>query len=114
MCSGYHLILLPASISSSFLSSTFMYHCLVFKNSSSVEHRSCTLTAWVIGFCAINNPAVFRSLRISFLASFRGNPWYLPASSFILPSFVITIFNGRLYFLHHSTSVLSPKVQTIT
>ena len=51
---------------------------------------------------------------IAFLASSIFIPAYFPAFSFIVPSLFIETFNGSLCFFHHSTSLESPKVQTIT
>src|SRR3989344_3785537 len=111
---GYHAIRFPASIHSSFLSSMRVNHCLVFKNSIGVSQRSCTFATCLIFFWLLSSPAAFKSSRIALRACLIVSVAYFPAISLSAPSLFSTDLNGNLYWCHHSTSDLSPKVQTIS
>src|SRR5579885_2296926 len=114
ICSGCQVICSPASSNACLKSSTRINHWRVTIYSTGVSQRSCTRTDCLTGWRASTSPCFSRTSTIARRASLIVKPANWPAASVILPSRPITIFNGRLYLYHHSTSVTSPNVQHIT
>src|SRR3989338_2226020 len=115
MCSGLHLIFLPASMKPFFKWRYFKNHWLEKKNSTVFPHLSCTLTECSVGTALARKPLSFKGSVFFFLASSVFRPFNsAPELSVILPLLSIAIVASMPYALYQSTSVRSPKVQNIT
>ena len=114
ICFGTQLISLDASLTWSISFLTAINHCFLTRISIGVLHLQQVPTFCSRSSCFTRYPSSFKSLIVASLASAKVMPSYLPAAEVIVPCSVIASIISRSYLLTQATSVLSPKVQTIT
>src|SRR2546422_10371154 len=112
--SGTHLSLAAFSTTSSVISLVFMNHCGREIISTGVLHRQHTPTLCVCGSVLVIFFWPVKSSAILFRASSVLSPLKRGSSTASLPFSVMALMRGSLYLFCHLTSILSPKVHTMT